>query len=201
MPSEKNPSDRFLHCLILDLINLLLLFWKLLSQRWPFCCRRGTSGKEPACQSRLDLTDLGSSPGTERSPGGGMATHSSILAWWIPWTEEPGRLQSIGFHRAEHDWSDLTWSMVVFRPKSLKSVLILNSKWFAFYMQKLLSHVWLFVTPWAVQSMEFFQARILEWVAIPFSRESSQPRDWTQVSRIAGGFFTIWATREVLLVM
>ena len=40
------------------------------------------------------------------------------------------------------------------------------------------------------------QARILEWVAIPFSRESSQPRDWTQVSWIAGGFFTIWATRE-----
>ena len=40
------------------------------------------------------------------------------------------------------------------------------------------------------------QARILEWVAFPFSRGSSQPRDWTQVSRIAGGFFTIWATRE-----
>ena len=40
------------------------------------------------------------------------------------------------------------------------------------------------------------QARILEWVAIPFSRESSQPRDKTQVSRIAGGFFTSWATRE-----
>ena len=33
------------------------------------------------------------------------------------------------------------------------------------------------------------QARILEWVAFPFSRGSSQPRDWTQVSRIAGGFF------------
>ena len=34
------------------------------------------------------------------------------------------------------------------------------------------------------------QARILEWVAFPFSRESSQPRDGTQVSRIVGGFFT-----------
>ena len=40
------------------------------------------------------------------------------------------------------------------------------------------------------------QARILEWVAFPFSRGSSQPRDQTQVSHIAGGFFTIWATRE-----
>ena len=43
------------------------------------------------------------------------------------------------------------------------------------------------------------QAGILEWVAVPFSRESSQPRVWTQVSHIAGGFFTSWATREVNL--
>ena len=41
-----------------------------------------------------------------------------------------------------------------------------------------------------------FQARILKWVAIPFSRESSQPRDQTQVSHIAGRFFTSWVTRE-----
>ena len=41
-----------------------------------------------------------------------------------------------------------------------------------------------------------FQARILEWVAISFSRESSQPRDRTQVSCIAGGCFNLWATRE-----
>ena len=40
------------------------------------------------------------------------------------------------------------------------------------------------------------QARTLEWVAMPSSRGSSQPRDWTQVSRIAGGFFTVWATWE-----
>ena len=40
------------------------------------------------------------------------------------------------------------------------------------------------------------QARILEWVAFPFSRGSSQPRDWTQVSNIACGFFTSWAIRD-----
>ena len=40
------------------------------------------------------------------------------------------------------------------------------------------------------------QARILEWVAISFSRGFSPPRDWTWVSCIAGRFFTIWATRE-----
>ena len=40
------------------------------------------------------------------------------------------------------------------------------------------------------------QGRILEWIAFPFSRGSSQPRDWTQVSCIAGWFFTSWTTRE-----
>ena len=40
------------------------------------------------------------------------------------------------------------------------------------------------------------QARILEWVAFPFSRESSEPRDPTQDSRIAGGFFLSLAIRK-----
>ena len=43
------------------------------------------------------------------------------------------------------------------------------------------------------------QARILEWGAVPFSRGSSHPRDGTQVSCFAGGFFTSWATREARL--
>ena len=43
---------------------------------------------------------------------------------------------------------------------------------------------------------EILQARILEWVAFPFSRASSKLRDWTQVSCIAGRFFISWATRE-----
>ena len=42
------------------------------------------------------------------------------------------------------------------------------------------------------------QARTLEWVAIPYSRGSSWPRDWTQVSRSAGRFFTIWTTRLLI---
>ena len=42
------------------------------------------------------------------------------------------------------------------------------------------------------------QARILEWVAISFSRGSSRPRDRTQVSRIAGSRFNLWATREAM---
>ena len=41
-----------------------------------------------------DIRDMGSVPGLGRSPGEGMATHSSILVWRIPWTEEPGGPQS-----------------------------------------------------------------------------------------------------------
>ena len=70
------------------------------------------------------------------------------------------------------------------------------------------SHVWLFVTPWTTRFPRFlpgsslqepgiFQARILEWIAISFSRRYSQPRDWTRVSHIVGRSFTIGATRKV----
>ena len=60
------------------------------------------------------------------------------------------------------------------------------------------------VTQWCptlCNSMDYtvhgiLQARILEWVAFSFSRGSSQPKDQTQISRIAGGFFTSWATTE-----
>ena len=46
--------------------------------------------------------------------------------------------------------------------------------------------------------MGILQARILEWVSMPSTRGSSQPRDRTQVSCIAGRFFTIWSTRETI---
>ena len=67
-----------------------------------------------------------------------------------------------------------------------------GSKW----KWKWLSRVWLFATPWTIHGI--LQARILEWVAFPFSRRSSQPRNPTQVSGIAGGFFTSWAIRQAL---
>ena len=64
-----------------------------------------------------------------------------------------------------------------------------------------LSHIWLFATPWIVAqkaplSIGILQARVLGWVAIPFSRESSWSRNQTGVSCIAGRLFTIWATWE-----
>ena len=48
----------------------------------------------------------------------------------------------------------------------------------------------------APPSMEFFQARVLDWVAISYPRGSSQPRKQTLVSRVVSSHFTVWATRE-----
>ena len=59
-------------------------------------------GKESACNAR-DTGDVGLIPGLGRSLEEEMATHSSILAWRIPWTEESGGLQSIGLQRVGHD--------------------------------------------------------------------------------------------------
>ena len=47
--------------------------------------------------------DLGLILGSGKSPGGGNATHSSILAWEIPWAEEPGGLQSMKLQRVGHN--------------------------------------------------------------------------------------------------
>ena len=63
----------------------------------------GASGKEPACRCRR-LGDSGSIPGSGRPLEEGMATHSSTLAWRIPWTEEPGGLESI---RSRKSWKQL----------------------------------------------------------------------------------------------
>ena len=54
-------------------------------------------------------------------------------------------------------------------------------------------------SPWGSSVRGILQARILEWVAFSFSRGSSWPRDRTQVSCIAGGFFTIWAIGILML--
>ena len=61
----------------------------------------GWDGKASACGAG----DLGSIPRLRRPLEKEMATHSSTLAWKIPWTEEPGRLQSLGSQRVGHDWA------------------------------------------------------------------------------------------------
>ena len=62
----------------------------------------GASGKEAAGQCRRRKRDVGLIPVSGRSPGAGTTTHSSIPVWSIPWTEEPGGLQSMGSRRAGH---------------------------------------------------------------------------------------------------
>ena len=64
-----------------------------------------SASKESACSER----GLGSIPGLGRSPEKGTATHSSILAWRIPWTEEPGGLQPMRSQTVEHDWTTFTF--------------------------------------------------------------------------------------------
>ena len=59
----------------------------------------GSDGKEFACNAG----DPDSIPGSGRSPEKGRASHSSILAWRIPWTEMPGRPQSVESQRVGHD--------------------------------------------------------------------------------------------------
>jgi len=50
-----------------------------------------------------DSGDASSVPGSGRSPAGGNGNYSCILAWKIPWTEQPGRIQSMGSQRVEHN--------------------------------------------------------------------------------------------------
>ena len=66
----------------------------------------GSESKEFACNAG----DPGSIPGLGRSPGGEHGNHSSFLAWIIQWTEEPGRLQSMGSQRVGHDWATNTFT-------------------------------------------------------------------------------------------
>ena len=87
-------------------------------------------------------------------------------------------------------------------PMMYFSILALRTPWTVHAWS--LSHIRLFTNPWTVAdqaplSTGILQARILEWVAMPSSRESSQPRDQTQISYTAGRFFTSQATREAPL--
>ena len=59
----------------------------------------GSDSKESACSAGDSVQSLGQEYPLEKV----LATHSSILAWKIPWTEEPGGLPSIGLHRVGHD--------------------------------------------------------------------------------------------------
>ena len=132
----------------------------------------------------------------------GMATHSSILAWEIPWTEELGGLQSMG-SRDRWWW----WLPPDVPPQCHWTVHLKVGKMvhFIIYIRLLVTQS----SPTLCDPMDcslpgsavhgILQAR--EWVGTgvdshSFSRISSWPRDQIQVSYTSGRFFTIWATRE-----
>ena len=113
-----------------------------------------------------------------------MATHSSVLAWRIPGTGEPGGLPSMGSRRVGHDWSDLAvaawlvWMLVAQSCLTLCDPMDCTLPGFSVH--------------------GISQARTLEWVAFSYSRGFSWPRDRIWVSCTADRFFTIWATMEAL---
>ena len=86
-------GDRYF-CILTYILSFALNTWGYSS---------GASGKKCAFQYRRYLRDTGSIPRSGRSSEEGMATYSSVLAWRIPWTEVPGRLQSMGSQRVRHD--------------------------------------------------------------------------------------------------
>ena len=79
-------------------------FWCIYETFLPWSLPWWLSGKDSACQCRR-CWRCRFKTGSGRSPGRGMAIHSSILTWRIPWTEEPGSLQSIGSQRVGHHWA------------------------------------------------------------------------------------------------
>ena len=102
-------------------MDLLLLFkkfffWKFvttlffLSLSLPLWFDGGSGGKEFAWIQETQLQSLGQEHLLEK----GMETYSSILAWRIPWTEEPSGLQSMGSQKVRHDWATNTCNLVVF---------------------------------------------------------------------------------------
>ena len=74
-------------------------------------CPGGSDSKESTCQAG----EPGVIPGLGSSPVEAMATHSSILAWRIPRTEEPGGLQSMGLQSLGHDWETFTHFIIIFQ--------------------------------------------------------------------------------------
>ena len=132
--------------------------------------------------------------GGERDDRGWDGWMASPVQWTWVWTDsrrwwrtgKPHVLQSVGSQRVRCDWSD--WFTAT-----------MNDKWsewgeVARACPTLCDPV--DCSPPGSSIHGILQARILEWVAISFPRGPSWPRDWTQVSRIAGRGFNLWTTRE-----
>ena len=103
------------------------------------------------------------------------------LIWVMEQNRESISIWSVKFHKSPK---------VIWRTEELKKVWQMKVKVKVTQLYSTLCN------PMDYTVHESLHARILEWVVFPFSRVSSQLRDQTQVSCIAGGFFTNWATKE-----
>ena len=134
----------------------------------------GSDGKESACNAGSLVQSLGWEDPMEK----GLATHSSILAWSISWTEEAGVVQSMGSQRVRHDWATNTFTFLTHiciykythtyterEREKVKLLLLVTQLYSTFYNSMDYSTL--------VSSVRgISQARKLERVIISFSRES-----------------------------
>ena len=210
--------------LILSMSKLSILF--LIA-----CALRGTSHVALVVKNPLanagDFRDMGLIPGSGRSPEEGTATHSSVLAWRIPWTEVTvhGVIKSqrqlkpfsathsglwvFGFSLSSNKTlfkqagssERVTGSKARGPQAARRNKLQVADIFPSIHKIKECPTLWdpMDCSPPGSSVHGTFQARILEWFVISFSRGSSQPRDQTWVSWTAGRFFTNWATREALM--
>ena len=164
-------------------------------------------GKESATMWETQVRYLGQEDPLEKE----METHSSTLAWKIPWTEKPGRLQSMELQRVGHNWMTIytseadkasscnSWAYV---PQLERSLVYCNKRFCMLQQRpdaainkliKLDVHAQSclslynpmdYNTPGS-SVLGIFQARVLEWVSISFSRGSSCSRNQTRVSCVS----------------
>ena len=139
-----------------------------------------------------------------------MAIYSSILARKILWTEEPGRLQSVGSQRVGHNWAtELNWCMFIncFRkntqettktgyPREGQSIVMRGVWWGISFVVELLRRVWLFATAWTIArwaplSMGFPRQDC--WSRLPFPPPGDLPDPGIKpASPALAGFDTLW---------
>ena len=120
-----------------------------------------------------------------------LATRTSVLAWKIPWTEEPGGLQSMGSQRVRHDGACVCAHARTHTHRQSYSVLYYNGVNMTLHFvqtYRIYKNVYIHSMDCTVHGL--FQAKILAWVAVPFSSGYSTPRNRTGVSCIGGGFLT-----------
>ena len=131
----------------------------------------------------------------------GVSPHSSIVFYWQKTLNSSVSLQ-FGLCKSQPDTINIadkigrvkdfrnSWKLPPFPPQSVPPVLCLVAQSCPTFCDLV------DCSPPGSSAHGILQARMLEWVAMPSSTGSCQPRNWTQVSCIAGGPFTVWATRE-----